>query len=199
MLQRAAMLASRRTAAAVRTLKPIPTNVTTVGRSDGASFGISLPEAIIVPKLGEVLCPETYCKVPTIFVDDLNQKVITSSSSIIIPALSVAPLTASISPLSIATGLVGSSSLLEFGGALPTASIKASYIPPSIITSLPVAATLKSSYDGQSSSWRPPSKALAVLVALGVVGTLGEIQPDAACVNTCRGQPGCARPAARAS
>ena len=190
LLRRATSL--RRAAAALRTHKPTPTHVTTVG-VDGASVGILIPEQTIVPKLGEILCPETLCK-PMINVDDLNQKVITYSSGIIIPALSVAPLTASISPLSIKTGLVGSSSLLEFGGALPTASIKASYIPPSIITSLPVAATLNSSYDGQSSSWRPPSKVLAVLVALGVVGTLGEIQPDAACVNTCRGQPGIVTP-----
>ena len=122
MLRRAVSLASRRAAAALRTHKPTPTHVTTVGVDD-ASVGISITEHTIVPKLVEVLCPETYCKVPTIYVDDLNQKVITSSSGII-PALSVAPRTASISPLSIGTNLVGGSRLLEFGDASPTASIR---------------------------------------------------------------------------
>lgn len=180
MLRRAASLTSRRAAAAVRATKPIPTHVT-VGHVDGASVGISLPEATIVPKLGEVLCPETYCKVPRIYVEAPCQKVISYSSSII-PALAVAPLTASISLPSIGTGLVGSSSLLEFGGALPTASIKPSYIPPSIIKTLPVAATLKPPHGDQSSSSCSTSKAAALLAGVGLLGALGEIKPSADCV-----------------
>ncbi len=50
-----------------------------------------------------------------------------------------------------------------------------------IKTSLDVEASLKSLHDDQSSSWRPPSEALAVLVTIGAVGAFGDMQSDADC------------------
>ena len=143
MLRRGAWLTSRRAAAALRTHKPSTTHVTADG-IDGASVGISLPEPTIVPE-AVAFRPETYFMDPTIYVDDLNQKVTTSSSGII-PAHSMAPRTASISPLSIGTNLVGGSRLLEFGDASPTASIESIPSQSPIKTSLEIV-PIKTSLD----------------------------------------------------